>query len=365
MNDIDPAYRALARLLDSLPQGYPATESGVELEILQKLFSSEEARVALALNLKAETPELVAGKAGLEERIVRASLKSMVKKGLIEFEKAQGGIGYKLMPFVVGFYERQVGRMDEEFAELFERFYLEGLARAMTIKPSAHRVIAVEKAIPVGIEVMPYERASACIDAAKSWGLLNCICRLQARLVGKACSHSLESCLALSPRENAFAQATSIRALTREEALQVLRDTEAEGLVHTTANAQEGISYICNCCSCACGFLRAAKELGVADPLARSHFLCACDQGTCTGCGNCTEACQFGALFLDGEGRCVVDAAKCFGCGLCVSACPAGALALKRKDDARLESPPITERDWEAARAVNRGLAAEYEKLRG
>jgi Na+-translocating ferredoxin:NAD+ oxidoreductase subunit B len=365
VNDFDPAYRDLARLLDSLPQGFPATESGAELEILRYLFSPEEARVALALSLKAETPELVAGKAGLEAGIVRSSLKSMVKKGLIEFEKAAGGIGYKLMPFVVGFYERQVGRMDKPFAELFERFYLEGLARAMTMKPSAHRVIVVERSIPVGIEVMPYERASTCIDAAKSWGLLNCICRLQAALVGRGCNHSLESCLALSPRENAFAQATSIRALTREEALQVLKDTEAEGLVHTTANAQAGISYICNCCSCACGFLRAAKELGIADPLARSHFLCACDTGVCTACGNCVEACQFGALSLSVDGACVVDSAKCFGCGLCVSACPAGALALKRKDGFPLESPPITEHDWEAERALNRGLTAEYEKLRG
>ena len=144
MNDLDPAYRDLATLLDSLPQGYPDTESGVELEILQYLFSPEEARVALALSLKAETPALIAKKAELDEGFVRASLKSMVKKGLIEFEKATGGIGYKLMPFVVGFYERQVGRMDKPFAALFERFYLEGLARAMTMKPSAHRVIAVE-----------------------------------------------------------------------------------------------------------------------------------------------------------------------------------------------------------------------------
>lgn len=365
MPPVDPAYRALAFLLNSLPQGYPATASGIELELLKKLFSPEEAVVAAGLNLAAEPPRAIAVRLGQDEGAVRACLKSMVKKGLIEFEKASGGIGFKLMPFVVGFYERQVDRMDEEFAALFDAFYREGLARAMTMKPSAHRVIAVEKAIPVDIEVMPYERASACVDAAKSWGVLDCICRLQRKLVGKPCRHSLENCLALSPRENAFAQASSIRALTREGALQVLLAAEAEGLVHTTANSQEGISYICNCCSCSCGFLRAAVELGIADPVARSHFFCVVDGDACSGCGACVEACQFGALALDEDGRCAVDASKCFGCGLCVGACPSGALALKRKGGSELEVPPITERDWALARALNRGLAAEYEKLSG
>lgn len=364
LNDLDPAYSALSKLLDSLPQGYPATESGSELKLLKKLFTAEEARTALALTLKPETSSVIADRAGLDEAAVRAGLKSMVKKGLIEFEKTAGGIGFKLMPFVVGFYERQVDRMDEEFAFLFDEFYREGLARVMTMKPSAHRVIPVEKAIPIDIEVMPYERASACVDAAKAWGVLDCICRLQRKLVGHPCGHSLENCLALSPRENAFAQAPSIRALTRDEAMKVLRDAESEGLVHTTANSQEGISYICNCCSCSCGFLRAAKELGVADPVARSHFLCVCDEGSCAGCGACIDACQFGALSLSKDGRCVVDAARCFGCGLCIASCPSEALALARKGGAELEPPPITEHDWAIARAINRGALKEYEGLK-
>jgi Na+-translocating ferredoxin:NAD+ oxidoreductase subunit B len=90
LNSIDPAYRDLALLLDTLPQGYPATESGIELELLGKLFSPEEARMAARLSLTAETPAAISARAGLDEGAVRACLKSMVKQGLIEFEKAAG-----------------------------------------------------------------------------------------------------------------------------------------------------------------------------------------------------------------------------------------------------------------------------------
>ncbi len=359
------AHPSLALLLDTMPQGYPATKSGVEVEILEYLFSPEEAAVACLLTMKARTPRQIASSSGRDEAAIRSSLKSMAKKGLVEFEKAEGGIGFRLMPFVVGFYERQSATMDRELALLFERYYREGLAGAITMEPSSHRVIPVERAIPTCVEVMPYQRASNYVEAAKSWGLLNCICRLQKRLVGEACAHSLENCLALSSRSEAFAGLDSIRALSREEALGVLKAASAEGLVHTTANSQEGVSYICNCCSCSCGFLRAATEFGVSNPVARSGFLSVVDRKVCTGCGNCLGACQFGALSLDEEGRCAVDSAKCFGCGLCVLSCPAGALALSQKDGAILGAPPITDADWSFARALNRNMVKEYEKLKG
>ena len=36
-------YEKLAKHLDNLPAGYPSTESGVEMRILKRLFSPEEA----------------------------------------------------------------------------------------------------------------------------------------------------------------------------------------------------------------------------------------------------------------------------------------------------------------------------------
>ena len=47
-------YQQLAHHLDNLPAGYPATESGVELRILRRLFSPEEAALALRLTVLPE-----------------------------------------------------------------------------------------------------------------------------------------------------------------------------------------------------------------------------------------------------------------------------------------------------------------------
>ena len=42
-------YEKLRERLDMFPQGFPKTNSGVELEILENLFSPDEAQIALAL----------------------------------------------------------------------------------------------------------------------------------------------------------------------------------------------------------------------------------------------------------------------------------------------------------------------------
>ena len=44
-------YQNLARHLDNLPGGFPATQSGVEMRILKRLFTPEEAQFATHLTL--------------------------------------------------------------------------------------------------------------------------------------------------------------------------------------------------------------------------------------------------------------------------------------------------------------------------
>ena len=56
-----------------------------------------------------------------------------------------------------------------------------------------------------------------------------------------------------------------------------------------------------------------------------------CSYG-CLGCGDCVEACQFGAITMDSEtGLPVVDQEKCTGCGACAKACPKGVIELRNK----------------------------------
>ncbi|MCJ7625647.1 MAG: hypothetical protein MUO76_19315, partial [Anaerolineaceae bacterium] len=134
-------YKLLAERLDALPNGYPPTESGVELKILQKLFTPEEAFLASQLRIPFETPFEIIERTGLESRETFGLLKTMVRKGLIKMGRVDGRLGFAIMPFAVGIYEMQVGRIDEEFARLFEDYFTDAFHGIIGIQPQVHRVI--------------------------------------------------------------------------------------------------------------------------------------------------------------------------------------------------------------------------------
>lgn len=350
-------YQQLAEKLDQIPNGYPKTKSGVELKILAKLFAEEEAALACYLSLELKSIAEVAELSGLEMAPTKALLISMVKKGLIELKKQEGkGLVFCLMPFVVGFYERQNGKIDKEFAELFEEYYHEAFHEIMMVNPSVHRVIPVEKTIPVNIDVMPYEKASTYLNEAKSWGVLNCICRVQKKLIGQGCDHPVENCLAFSSKVNAFDKTDTIKELDKVQAFKILEEANKAGLVHTTNNAQHDVTYICNCCTCSCGVLRGISEHGSLSAVASSDFYTKVHEDLCNGCEVCVDRCQFGAIKME-DGLSVIDVNFCFGCGLCVTNCTSNALSLLKKDEDMISTPPLSEEEWRKLRSQSRKIS--------
>ncbi len=343
-------YQTLADRLDQIPNGYPKTESGVELKLLAKLFTPEEAALASILSLDLLTIKDIASMYGSSVPEVKSMLIGMVKKGLIDMKRKEGeGFVFCLIPFVVGFYERQNAKIDKEFAELFEAYYKESFHKAMLSTPSVHRIIPVEKTIPVGTDVMPYEKASTYLDDARSWGVLDCICRVQQKLIGRGCDHTVENCLVFSSRPGAFNRREDIRAISKEEALEILAEADKEGLVHAPSNTQEEVNYICNCCTCSCGVLRGMVEYGNTDIIARSDFYAVVDPDLCTTCEDCLERCQFNALIMNND-TCIVNRTLCVGCGLCVTTCPTEALTLEQKNLEEITPPPISEKEWREKR---------------
>jgi electron transport complex protein RnfB len=353
----DP-YRKLAERLDATPNGFPSTESGVELKLLAKMFTPEEATLASVMRLTKEPAATIAPRAGKSPEDAYRTLKAMARKGLIIAGKGKGELGFRLMPFVVGFYEEQLPRLDRELATLFEQYYQEthGGGTLIQAAPPGHRVIPVEQSIPFEPEIYSYERASELLEGAKAWGVRDCICRVQQRLVGKGCDHPIEVCLVFAPIEGAFDRSEVTRAITKDEALNILRETEEAGLVHSTANFRDGHFYICNCCSCCCGFLRTVVEFGVPTAIAHSDFRVVVDEEECVGCEECVEWCQFRALSVP-EDVCVVDHTRCVGCGQCTTVCPPEALSLERRPESEILPLPLDQREWMAQRAEERGIS--------
>ena len=58
-------YETLATHLDSLPAGFARTDSGVEMRILRRLFTPEDAQLAVHLTIIPEEARVIARRAGI------------------------------------------------------------------------------------------------------------------------------------------------------------------------------------------------------------------------------------------------------------------------------------------------------------
>lgn len=352
----DP-YRLLAQRLDSLPNGYPPSPDGVELRILERLYTQHEAVLVSQLRLTKENFRQIAKRTGGEPKVVRDMLKSMAKRGLIDAGRIEGGLGYGLLPFVFGIYEYQGPSLDAEFAQLFEDYFLQSFGSLLKIEPAIHRVIPVGESVRMDMDIHPYESAADIVKNAKAWGVLECICRKQKALIGDPCDHPLEVCMSLNQKPGAYDNRSYIRALTLDEALETLEIAAEAGLVHSVSNDQRGGSYICNCCTCSCGILRGISELGIANSVAQSAFINVVDEDLCIACEDCLEYCQFDALSMDLFAQ--VEQLRCVGCGVCVQACPEDALSLVRRPDQEVVPVPVSKTEWMQKRAIARDIDLE------
>ncbi len=118
--DIDDAYQRLAEVLDKIPNSYARVEDGTHLKILRWIFTPEEADLASRMKLRGETLEEMADRLKLNTEGMESKLETMHEKGQIRAWNSSTGRRYALIPFAVGIYEEQLGRMDKEFAQLAE-----------------------------------------------------------------------------------------------------------------------------------------------------------------------------------------------------------------------------------------------------
>lgn len=329
-NPESTVYTQLAVHLDSLPGGYPETESGVELRILQKLFTPEEASLALYLTLLDEHPNVVAYRAGIRTEVAEKLLKQMGDKGLIFYTpEPDGTTSYMAAQFAVGIWEMQVGYLDVELVRLFEE-YLPVLFHKDEWKMVPQlRTIPVEQSIGNELRVLPYESIRELVLQKERFVVTPCICRLEKGIGEGACSKPLETCISFGSEGDYYVASGFGRVASRQEVLDILDLADKKGLVIQPSNGKE-IKWICCCCGCCCGVLRTIKTFPKPNELTASPFTISISEELCDGCRKCIKRCQMEAVSVP-DGKVVVEMDRCIGCGLCVSTCSTGALKLVRK----------------------------------
>jgi len=162
--------------------------------------------------------------------------------------------------------------------------------------------------------------AEAVIAAEEHVYLWPCDCRA---VVGN-CDQPVDVCLRFENDRGLG------REISQEQALEILRETDAAGLTHTdyVGRSAGDLHAICNCCTDCCFPHLAAARLDVESVWPRRRYLAVVDLDECTGCGTCAERCPFGAISMSAGDEPLVEAAECRGCGLCSTGCLDAAIGM-------------------------------------
>lgn len=347
----DQVYELLADALDRLPNGFPRTPTCVEIRILKKIFSPEEADLASQLTGKLEAAEEITRRVTLPAEETKKLLFQMLHRGLVWYEKMEGKRCFRLAPFVVGLYEAQLELMDHELALLVEDYMANGgAAGIMKPEPALHRVLPAQDTVKTEW-ILPYEDVRSILMSARTFRVRDCICRVQQEYLGQKCEFPVHMCLSFSNIERPLEEGD----ISRDEALALLKRSEEVGLVHTVSNVMKDIGYVCNCCGCCCSILRGITDYGIQNSVAYANYYAVIDAELCLGCGDCIARCQVHAIH-EVDDVSVVDRERCIGCGLCVTGCTNDVAQLERRLEAERVQPPVDFVAWEHERLVNRGL---------
>ncbi|TFG32603.1 4Fe-4S ferredoxin [Candidatus Thorarchaeota archaeon] len=352
------SYEKLAKILDTIPNGFPAVEDGTHLKVLEWIFTPDEAELTSQLKLRGETLEELAERLKLPIDKLEEQLAIMISKGQINswISKSAGCKKYALLPFAVGIFEEQLNRMDAEFARRIEDYFQHTFRKVTATEPVLFKVIPVNQSVKADLEIHPYDQAEYLLENAASWGVRECICKRQKELIGEPCSYPTTVCLVFAKNtQNAFDHDELTKPITKEESIKLLRNAEEAGLIHCSFNTRTSHNYICNCCTCCCGVLRGVNTLDKPREFVKADFVISVDSELCSGCGTCIDRCQFQALSTP-EDVCVVDERRCIGCGVCAITCPENALELVRTETPEKPEPPENILDWMTQRAINRGI---------
>ena len=328
----DAPYIELQEFLDQFPIGFPKTESGVEIKILKRLFTEEEAELAVKLMPLPQEVSQIAEQARLDEDDLEEKLHAMSTKGLIFRTRRDGKTRYNSAPFMIGLYEYAVKKIDKELAALFEEYYETALLDDMGASNiPGFKVVPVDEVVEPDTALMPFHQLKESIRAARKIAVTECICRKEAQLMDHGCDHPIESCLSFGAAAEYYIENGMGREIEADEAIAILEEADESGLVHASANTKH-LSNICNCCPCCCASMKGITKRGHDKrKYMNALFEAVVDEELCTSCEACVERCPVGAISLDEIAA--VDRDKCLGCGLCAGVCPVESITIRLRDD--------------------------------
>lgn len=332
-------YSKLRENIDQYSIGMSATASGIELQILETLFTEKEAAVYMGMSNRLESAQTIAKRLEMETEYVAAVLASMTEKGLTFPKTLNGNKYYAAAPFMHGFFEHQAYKANNN-RELVQQMedYILGDFRP---KYSGMRTVPLHVELNPELPVLPYDDVKNIILSKDKIGLIPCACADHAKILGRQSEKPRDVCIVFGfYAEYIIEEMKSGRWISQTEALRILEETEQAGLVHQTGGNFHSTECICNCAIDYCSGLRKIKALKRPARAVVSNYFAELDEDLCSSCEICLDRCPMEAISNQQETM-AVDRQRCIGCGLCTSACPMEAISLKVKPEGA-QPPPET-----------------------
>ncbi len=336
----DDIYIKLRDHIDSMPAGYPKTESGAEIKILKKFYTPLQAEIALAISQAPETAETIADRLDMDRKTAIKEIENMASEGCLFRVSLPEGSLYFHPNFIMGLYEWHVNDVDKEVAEYADDIYDNLFEHHWKNRKTKQlRVVPVETSVIEKDSVQGYDQIRRLVRGAGygPYAVAPCICRVEQKQKGNEVDRPMDTCLVFGLVAQYYIENGIGKALTEDELMAKLMECEEASLVPFSTNSKE-ISNMCMCDKDSCQLLR---NLGKFDnPATEVHAACyaVINEDLCNGCTKCTKKCQIDAIFTrddqpDKKTKLhSVNLDRCIGCGLCVSVCPQDAITMTVKD---------------------------------
>ena len=294
------------------------TYTDPEYRILDPIVTDDMCRVMMHLRLETDRPVgEVAKRCKESEAFVQEQLDKLVAAGIVRSRKVDGVDCYYYPIWVPGIMEGILSNREQcdrypDLGYCFEEYTRRRLAMVAPVFNSGKtgmcfmRVMPVMSAIENNSRTASYDEISTLIENATAISVGPCSCRRARRLMGEGCGHLEEDmCMYLNDNAITYSKTGAHRLISKEEAYEVLRRAEDNGLVHEINQTPgfEESTAICNCCGCSCFALRIAEMFRAKNAI-RSNFAAKIDKEKCVACGQCVENCQTNAIKL-GQKNCI------------------------------------------------------------
>jgi Fe-S-cluster-containing hydrogenase component 2 len=333
----------------------PKQDRSTILEALRQTIPMEDLRVYFLLSFGQSLPLAKlykkAAQLKMTEQDVDEALERLYKEFFVLRYHQPDGIHYERCPLTMLAEQQVRAKKGTAVGKLYADYWLYLATNTVKVIPTRtpyFRVLPVEAAVGVGAnavevpldvevpdprQVLPLDIASEVVRKQRVIGVAECYCRAMKDFQGEHCEKPRETCFVFNEFAESLIDQGIARVLTLDEALQILRECEQNGLVHNADNFQGQIRGLCNCCSCCCPGIQAGAS-GQKNVQADSRYVVQYDPQKCLHDYACVEACPFDAISYNGP---VFNSQACFGCGHCVSVCPGGALHL----EVRTKAPTV------------------------